>query len=298
MGGVYQLQFDRDTPCQFVRIALPAGHRPVPGDQRQPAPLHDPIPELDRCDTPSGARRSRRAVPADLLRREAPSRPQLPCPRPCNVPTCRRPVEWSPASPYRPFCSDRCRLIDLGAWLSEKHAIPSDTPASLDADSEAGESTESGRVQRAHRSRDEVSPTDTGLPARYLAPALLAVAAVGAPQAAELTIDRLFDAPALGGPTIAGLKISPDGARITYLQGSPDDKDRLDLWEYRLADGAGACWSTRGCSRPCPAALGRGAAGAANGSGRRPCRESSNTPSPLRAMRCCFRSTAACSSTT
>jgi dipeptidyl-peptidase-4 len=80
--------------------------------------------------------------------------------------------------------------------------------------------------------------TDTGLPARYLAPALLAVAAVGAPQAAELTIDRLFDAPALGGPTIAGLKISPDGARITYLQGSPDDKDRLDLWEYRVADGS------------------------------------------------------------
>jgi endogenous inhibitor of DNA gyrase (YacG/DUF329 family) len=30
-------------------------------------------------------------------------------------------------SDFRPFCSERCRLIDLGAWLSEKHAIPGDT---------------------------------------------------------------------------------------------------------------------------------------------------------------------------
>jgi endogenous inhibitor of DNA gyrase (YacG/DUF329 family) len=45
-----------------------------------------------------------------------------------KCPTCRRPVEWSSNSPYRPFCSDRCRLIDLGAWLSEQHKIPDETP--------------------------------------------------------------------------------------------------------------------------------------------------------------------------
>ncbi|MFO1394849.1 MAG: DNA gyrase inhibitor YacG [Steroidobacteraceae bacterium] len=39
-------------------------------------------------------------------------------------PTCRAPVEWSDASPYRPFCSERCRLIDLGEWMSERHVIP------------------------------------------------------------------------------------------------------------------------------------------------------------------------------
>src|ERR1700683_2460273 len=71
----------------------------------------------------------------------------------------------------------------------------------------------------------------------YLAPALLACAAVTAPHAAELTIDRLFDAPALSGPTIAGLKISPDSSRVTFLKGKPDDKDRLDLWEYNIHDG-------------------------------------------------------------
>jgi endogenous inhibitor of DNA gyrase (YacG/DUF329 family) len=42
-----------------------------------------------------------------------------------KCPTCRRQIDWA-NSPYRPFCSERCRLIDLGAWLSEKHAIPGD----------------------------------------------------------------------------------------------------------------------------------------------------------------------------
>jgi endogenous inhibitor of DNA gyrase (YacG/DUF329 family) len=41
-----------------------------------------------------------------------------------KCPTCKRSVEWSEQSAYRPFCSERCRLIDLGAWLSEEHAIP------------------------------------------------------------------------------------------------------------------------------------------------------------------------------
>jgi endogenous inhibitor of DNA gyrase (YacG/DUF329 family) len=38
-------------------------------------------------------------------------------------------VEWSEKSPYRPFCSERCRLIDLGAWAAEEHRIPGRTPA-------------------------------------------------------------------------------------------------------------------------------------------------------------------------
>jgi endogenous inhibitor of DNA gyrase (YacG/DUF329 family) len=43
--------------------------------------------------------------------------PTFPCP------TCQRPVEWTAAATWRPFCSERCRLIDLGAWMTEKHAI-------------------------------------------------------------------------------------------------------------------------------------------------------------------------------
>ena len=41
-----------------------------------------------------------------------------------KCPTCQTNVEWSEQSTYRPFCSDRCRLIDLGDWANEKHAIP------------------------------------------------------------------------------------------------------------------------------------------------------------------------------
>jgi endogenous inhibitor of DNA gyrase (YacG/DUF329 family) len=43
-----------------------------------------------------------------------------------SCPTCRRPIEWSEQFPQRPFCSERCRLIDLGAWLSEEHGIAGD----------------------------------------------------------------------------------------------------------------------------------------------------------------------------
>src|SRR5271165_5996762 len=78
--------------------------------------------------------------------------------------------------------------------------------------------------------------TDSRNSGRYLAPALVVCAVAAGANAAELTIDRLFDAPALAGPTIVGLKISPDGSRVTYLKGKPDDKNRLDLWEYNIPD--------------------------------------------------------------
>ena len=42
-----------------------------------------------------------------------------------KCPTCRREIDWSDSA-FRPFCSERCRLIDLGAWLSEQRAIPGD----------------------------------------------------------------------------------------------------------------------------------------------------------------------------
>lgn len=41
-----------------------------------------------------------------------------------NCPTCQALVLWSEAYPFRPFCSERCQLIDLGEWASEGHKIP------------------------------------------------------------------------------------------------------------------------------------------------------------------------------
>lgn len=52
--------------------------------------------------------------------------PELNPPRIVLCPTCRRRVKWTLSNPYRPFCSDRCRLIDLGAWAGEEHRIPGD----------------------------------------------------------------------------------------------------------------------------------------------------------------------------
>lgn len=51
---------------------------------------------------------------------------ELPCP------TCRKPVRWDAEARWRPFCSERCRLIDLGAWASERYSIPSEAPPDLD----------------------------------------------------------------------------------------------------------------------------------------------------------------------
>ncbi|MBV2122442.1 MAG: DNA gyrase inhibitor YacG [Candidatus Thiodiazotropha sp. (ex Ctena orbiculata)] len=40
---------------------------------------------------------------------------------PC--PNCGKPVLWQESSKWKPFCSERCRLIDLGDWLDENHKI-------------------------------------------------------------------------------------------------------------------------------------------------------------------------------
>ena len=49
-------------------------------------------------------------------------------PATASCPTCGRELEWA-AAPFRPFCSERCRLIDLGAWFSEQRSIPGESAA-------------------------------------------------------------------------------------------------------------------------------------------------------------------------
>lgn len=57
-------------------------------------------------------------------------------------PHCSAPVSWDESSPFRPFCSERCKLIDLGEWAAESHRI-------------AGES-----VQSELPDMDEFNPSD------------------------------------------------------------------------------------------------------------------------------------------
>lgn len=42
----------------------------------------------------------------------------VPCPH------CGSPVAWIPENRYRPFCSERCRQIDLGAWAAGDYRVP------------------------------------------------------------------------------------------------------------------------------------------------------------------------------
>ena len=53
--------------------------------------------------------------------------------------------------------------------------------------------------------------------------------------AEKITIERIYSAPSLNGKTPKALKFSPDGQRITYLQGKANNLHRYDLWEYNLA---------------------------------------------------------------
>jgi len=41
-----------------------------------------------------------------------------------TCPICGKTTAWSQDNPYRPFCSERCKLIDLGQWATESYRIP------------------------------------------------------------------------------------------------------------------------------------------------------------------------------
>jgi endogenous inhibitor of DNA gyrase (YacG/DUF329 family) len=47
-------------------------------------------------------------------------------PREVSCPRCGRRHEWE-GNPFRPFCSERCKVIDFGGWLEERNAIPGES---------------------------------------------------------------------------------------------------------------------------------------------------------------------------
>ncbi len=62
-------------------------------------------------------------------------------------------------------------------------------------------------------------------------------ASASAPTSAErLTLDRIHADPALDGPGMRNLKVSPDGARVTFLRGRSENQFQLDLWQFDLRD--------------------------------------------------------------
>ena len=55
-------------------------------------------------------------------------------------------------------------------------------------------------------------------------------------HAEKLSLERLFAAPDLSGPSLRGVEISPDGKLVAYLRARKDDKDRFDLWAFDVRE--------------------------------------------------------------
>jgi len=72
------------------------------------------------------------------------STPEVACP------TCGAMAPWSSSNPYRPFCSERCKLIDLGGWFEERFRIPGQPAPDADGEPQSTPSspgTETGTLQ-------------------------------------------------------------------------------------------------------------------------------------------------------
>ncbi len=52
--------------------------------------------------------------------------------RKIHCPTCDAPDTWKEDNPYKPFCSSRCKLIDLGEWANESRKIPGEGADKVD----------------------------------------------------------------------------------------------------------------------------------------------------------------------
>jgi endogenous inhibitor of DNA gyrase (YacG/DUF329 family) len=55
-----------------------------------------------------------------------------------KCPKCDDLVVWSPENPYRPFCSERCKLADLGAWATGQYSLTSSSPENRGTSDEGG----------------------------------------------------------------------------------------------------------------------------------------------------------------
>jgi len=64
-----------------------------------------------------------------------------------TCPLCRQPSTWD-GNPWRPFCSERCQLTDLGTWAAEQYRVPGpsltmELPSDEGGKREEGTSTQS-----------------------------------------------------------------------------------------------------------------------------------------------------------
>jgi len=60
----------------------------------------------------------------------------MPTKRTIACPRCGRETVYSSENKWRPFCSERCKVIDLGAWASEAYRVPDSSPTKPEDETE------------------------------------------------------------------------------------------------------------------------------------------------------------------
>ena len=58
-----------------------------------------------------------------------------------KCPTCGEPVKWQD-NPFRPFCSERCKLIDFGRWANEEYSVPGEEKPAVEIETAEGTSND------------------------------------------------------------------------------------------------------------------------------------------------------------
>ncbi len=61
-----------------------------------------------------------------------------------TCPICRRPIEWE-GNTFRPFCSERCQLVDLHGWFDERYRFPFDEAKEMEMPGDGPQSSTSER---------------------------------------------------------------------------------------------------------------------------------------------------------
>ncbi|CAN5498145.1 DNA gyrase inhibitor YacG [soil metagenome] len=65
-----------------------------------------------------------------------------------KCPNCRKETEYSTANEFRPFCSERCKLLDFGAWANEEFALPTQETSLSEEDFE--------KIERALQEKEKL----------------------------------------------------------------------------------------------------------------------------------------------
>ena len=56
-----------------------------------------------------------------------------------KCPNCNKTFKYDNKSSFRPFCSEKCKMIDLGNWLDESYAIPVEGETNLEEEIDSDE---------------------------------------------------------------------------------------------------------------------------------------------------------------